>query len=216
MNSKTLGILSSIALAAMATPASVYAQHGARGGGHGSIGGGAKMGATASRPSGGGQFAGRGGNSNHTRGNWNHSGVNRNHHGDGNWNHHGGNWRHHHWPRSYYYYGGFGYPFYGFGYPYYGFGYPYGYGYGYPYYGASATFYSDGNRRYSQNASQPGNGSVVTRVQQRLARAGYYHGAIDGVIGNGTRSAIRAYERANRLPVDGRIDSDLLGRMGLS
>jgi peptidoglycan hydrolase-like protein with peptidoglycan-binding domain len=53
-------------------------------------------------------------------------------------------------------------------------------------------------------------------VQHELARAGYYHGAIDGVIGNGTRSAIRAYESANGLPVDGRIDADLLSRMGLS
>ncbi len=56
-------------------------------------------------------------------------------------------------------------------------------------------------------------GSVVTTVQQELARAGYYHGEIDGVIGDQTRSAIRAYERRNGLPVDGRIDRDLLQTM---
>ena len=56
----------------------------------------------------------------------------------------------------------------------------------------------------------------MTNVQHELARAGYYHGAVDGIIGNGTRSAIRAYESANGLPVDGRIDADLLSRMGLS
>jgi peptidoglycan hydrolase-like protein with peptidoglycan-binding domain len=32
-------------------------------------------------------------------------------------------------------------------------------------------------------------------IQRRLARAGYYHGRIDGVMGPRTRSAMRAYER---------------------
>ena len=77
----------------------------------------------------------------------------------------------------------FGFPFWGWGwgypYGYYGYGYPYGYdyGYGYPYgYGY-------------------GNGSSVAQLQRRLARAGYYHGAIDGIMGPATRRAIRAYER---------------------
>ena len=46
--------------------------------------------------------------------------------------------------------------------------------------------------------------------------AGYYRGAIDGVIGNGTRMAIRAFERNNGLRVDGRIDRQLLATMGLA
>jgi peptidoglycan hydrolase-like protein with peptidoglycan-binding domain len=33
-------------------------------------------------------------------------------------------------------------------------------------------------------------------LQRRLARAGYYNGAIDGIMGSQTRRAIRAYERA--------------------
>jgi peptidoglycan hydrolase-like protein with peptidoglycan-binding domain len=32
-------------------------------------------------------------------------------------------------------------------------------------------------------------------LQRRLARAGYYHGAIDGILGPQTRRAIQAYER---------------------
>ena len=103
--------------------------------------------------------------------------------------------------------------------PYYGF-YPYGfgYGYGYPYWGASADLYYNGYhpRVYSVQPANGGGGSVVAQVQQELANAGYYRGAIDGVIGDGTRSAIRAYERANGLRVDGRIDNQLLGAMGLS
>jgi putative peptidoglycan binding protein len=40
--------------------------------------------------------------------------------------------------------------------------------------------------------------SRVAELQRRLARAGYYHGAIDGIMGPATRRAIRAYERDNR------------------
>lgn len=58
--------------------------------------------------------------------------------------------------------------------------------------------------------------SLVVEVQRKLARAGYYRGAIDGIIGRGTRSAIRAYERSHRLRVDGLIDQQLLARMGLA
>jgi hypothetical protein len=58
--------------------------------------------------------------------------------------------------------------------------------------------------------------SLVGQVQLRLARAGYYHGSIDGVSGSGTRRAIREYERAHGLPEDGKIDHQLLTTMGLS
>ena len=209
MNWKTLSILSSVALA-VASPSVANAQRG----GHAANGsGGARMGGMASRPASGGRFSGRTAATNRTATNVNRNSGNLNRHGDRNWNHdHNDRW--HHRTNNYYYYGGFGYPYYG------GFGYG---GFGYPYYGGvSATFYSNGygygssGYRSQQQGYQSGNGSVNARVQQRLASDGYYHGAIDGVIGNGTRSAIRAYERANGLPVDGRIDSQLLSRLGVS
>jgi hypothetical protein len=120
-------------------------------------------------------------------------------------NHWGGDrYRHrHHRSRSNFYFGvGLGYPYYGYGYPYYG-SYPYGYGY---YSRPRAVIYADTG--YTDDAT-------VAAVQRRLARGGYYHGSIDGVIGNGTRSAIRAYERNNGLRVDGRIDRQLLATLGL-
>jgi peptidoglycan hydrolase-like protein with peptidoglycan-binding domain len=52
-------------------------------------------------------------------------------------------------------------------------------------------------------------------VQTRLAREGYYYGAIDGIMGRRTRAAIRAYERTHNLPVDGVITQELLGTMRL-
>src|SRR4030095_14389966 len=99
-------------------------------------------------------------------------------------------------------------------YPYYG-GYPYGYGsypngYNNSYYGSGYPYSSN---RYSYRNY---NDSVVIRVQARLARAGYYRGSIDGVIGPRTQYAIRAYERSHGLPADGIIDNRLLRTMGLA
>ena len=105
---------------------------------------------------------------------------------------------------------GFGYPYYsyGYGYPYYSYGsYPYDYYGSYPY-------------TYGYYYGQPGyntyrNGSIVIQVQSRLARAGYYRGPIDGIMGPGTRFAIRAYERDHGLRVDGVISGPLVGNMDL-
>jgi hypothetical protein len=105
------------------------------------------------------------------------------------------NHRFHHRFHSNFFFGfGLGYP-YGY-YPYYA-GYPYGYGY----YQTPAYYEDD---------------SVVAAVQRRLTRAGYYRGPIDGVAGNETRRAIRAYERSHGLRVDGLIDRQLLRTMGLA
>ncbi len=118
-----------------------------------------------------------------------------NHWGNHNWGHH----RHH---RSHIFFDvGFGYPL-AYGYPSYGY-YPYGYG------------YYAGPREVAYQAATTDR-SIVFEVQRRLARAGYYRGAIDGVVGNGTRSAIRSYERAHGLRVDGQIDQRLLATMGLA
>jgi hypothetical protein len=118
-------------------------------------------------------------------------------------------WNHHRYYRphsSVYFNFGLGYPYYGYGwgYPYYG-TYPYGYGYYTPY-----------TPRYTVYDKGITDDATVAAVQRRLARGGYYHGAIDGVIGSGTRTAIRAFERNNGLPVDGVIDTQLLRTMGLA
>ena len=105
--------------------------------------------------------------------------------------------------------GGFGYPFYG--YPYYGYA---PYGYGYPV-GAYSTYDPRGiYQGQVVNGGAGGTNSVAVQVQQQLAAGGYYHGEIDGIVGEGTRRAIRSYERDNNLRVDGRIDDRLLATMG--
>jgi Putative peptidoglycan binding domain len=47
---------------------------------------------------------------------------------------------------------------------------------------------------------------MATAVQTELANRGYYHGSIDVAIGPGSREAIRAFQKANNLPVSGVID----------
>ena len=95
--------------------------------------------------------------------------------------------------RTFIFFDTFGFPFF-YPYPYYGY-YPYDY-YGYNDYGY-------------------GNASTLVEVQRRLAHAGYYHGAIDGIMGPQTRRAIRAYERDHNMPAYGVIDQRLLATIGL-
>jgi hypothetical protein len=76
------------------------------------------------------------------------------------------------------------YPYWYYPYGYYPYGYyPYGYGYG-----------PGAQRVYPSTAV--GRGSSVRELQLRLARAGFYHGPIDGIMGPRTRAALRAYERS--------------------
>jgi len=99
--------------------------------------------------------------------------------------------------------GDFGFPgWWGWGWdPWWGWGYPYGYGYGYGY-GGYGNGYGYGYGYSSR--------SRVAELQRRLARAGYYHGSVDGIMGSHTRRAIRAYERDHNMHAYGAIDQGLL------
>lgn len=57
-------------------------------------------------------------------------------------------------------------------------------------------------QEWPRNAS-PLNEDQRYELQQLLARLGLYEGPIDAVVGNGTRSAIRSYQRLAGLPPDG-------------
>jgi hypothetical protein len=84
--------------------------------------------------------------------------------------------------------------------------YPYylGYPYDYSYYDYQPAY----DYQYWTN--------LAVSVQSELARRGYYRGAIDGVIGSGSRQAIRAFQAANGLPVSGMIDPNFLKALGIS
>jgi Putative peptidoglycan binding domain len=102
--------------------------------------------------------------------------------------------------------------------------YPWGYGWGYGYYPYAAySYYDDGyyDDRYAANEysqSEYNNGdldSSVRRVQEALARQGYYHGAIDGSFGPATQNALRRYQRNHGLGVTGEIDGQVIDALGL-
>ena len=212
MNSNKLILVSGVALAVFAAPLATAQRTKAS---PPDFGAAPRANAMSSAPR---SFHGRGSGVANFRGsgNWNRGSGNWNR-GSGNWNrgtgrgqnwHRGGRgrWGHHRWHRHHRHHRRHFFPYYAYS--------PFGFGYGYPYWGASASLYYNGYD--SHYAGARAGDSVVVNVQQELARAGYYHGAIDGVVGDGTRRAIRSYERANGLPVDGRIDADLLSAMGLS
>jgi Putative peptidoglycan binding domain len=130
------------------------------------------------------------------------------------------------WP----YYDYYAYDYYPYGYPYYGYGYPSGYGYDSgAYYGSN---YYDQNGYDSSYDDQGGydssyyNGDsygssddsaeiAVVDAQRRLARAGYYHGQIDGVLGPETRHALVRYQSDRGLEPSGNLTPDTLRSLGM-
>jgi hypothetical protein len=127
----------------------------------------------------------------------------------------------------------FGWPYYDYyAYDYYPPVYPYGYGYGY-----NSGAYS-GSNNYDQNGydssydDQGGPNSydqsrnnnsynesvavTVADVQDQLARAGYYHGQIDGVLGPETRHALLSYQSAKGLRMTGSLTTETQQSLGLT
>ena len=64
---------------------------------------------------------------------------------------------------------------------------------------------------YQQGSS----GSVVTRIQQRLRDWGYYTYAVDGIYGSRTTAAVKKFQKANGLTVDGICGDKTLAALGL-
>jgi len=56
----------------------------------------------------------------------------------------------------------------------------------------------------------------VIRMQQTLQDKGCYHGKLDGVFGLRTRASIRAYQKAESLPVTGQLDTQTAARLGVT
>lgn len=58
-------------------------------------------------------------------------------------------------------------------------------------------------------------GSEVRTIQEKLKRWGYYNGSVDGVYGSKTEEAVRKFQRANGLTVDGIAGRKTLNAMGI-
>jgi hypothetical protein len=152
----------------------------------------------------GGGWHGGGGWGWHGGGGW-HGGW----HGGGWW--HGGWWHGGHWYR-WGWWPGYGWGWWGWGgwYPYWAWGeYPYGYWNGG--YGA----YGDPGGYAGGYGEPPGAQGETSAIQSRLANLGFYHGAIDGKVGPGTESALKAFQAQHGLRASGQIDDETLSALGL-
>ena len=58
-------------------------------------------------------------------------------------------------------------------------------------------------------------GVMVSQIQTRLKSWGYYSGAVDGVYGSATEKAVRYFQSANGLAVDGQAGDKTLAALGL-
>ena len=59
-------------------------------------------------------------------------------------------------------------------------------------------------------------GSVVKQIQTKLKNWGYYSGAVDGVYGSATESAVKSFQKKNGLTVDGKVGPQTQQALGLN
>ena len=59
-------------------------------------------------------------------------------------------------------------------------------------------------------------GSLVTTVQTKLKRWGYYQGSVDGIYGSKTVSAVKYFQRKNGLAADGIVGKKTAAAMGVN
>ena len=73
---------------------------------------------------------------------------------------------------------------------------------------ASPVSFAEALRRGSR-------GDTVREIQTRLKRWGYYSGAVDGVFGAATESAVKAFQRRNGLTPDGVVGEKTAAAIGI-
>ena len=56
-------------------------------------------------------------------------------------------------------------------------------------------------------------GSEIRRIQNRLKALGYLKGSVDGTFGDTTEDAVRAFQKQNRLTVDGKVGAYTLDKL---
>src|ERR1700676_3386109 len=55
----------------------------------------------------------------------------------------------------------------------------------------------------------------IKKMQETLRNKGHHRGKVDGVFGLRTRASIRAYQKAENLPITGQVDSRTADRLGV-
>jgi peptidoglycan hydrolase-like protein with peptidoglycan-binding domain len=55
----------------------------------------------------------------------------------------------------------------------------------------------------------------IKKMQETLRNKGHHGGKVDGVFGLRTRASIRAYQKAENLPITGQLDTQTAGKLGV-
>lgn len=78
------------------------------------------------------------------------------------------------------------------------------------------VFLAEDNNRISETLSRYGSsGSEVRQIQTKLKDWGYYTGAVDGVYGSRTVTAVKYFQQKNGLKIDGIAGDETLAAMGI-
>jgi hypothetical protein len=56
----------------------------------------------------------------------------------------------------------------------------------------------------------------IKKMQETLRNKGHHRGKVDGVFGLRTRASIRAYQKAENLPITGQLDTQTAGKLGVT
>lgn len=85
-----------------------------------------------------------------------------------------------------------------------------------PYYYSSYSDYAYAPRTYAYRGYRVApSDDLGASVQVALARRGYYRGPIDGILGSGSRRALRAFQSDEGLAVTGRVTASTLDALGI-
>ena len=67
----------------------------------------------------------------------------------------------------------------------------------------------------SKEVPPVGQRNDVKKMQETLRSKGHYRGKADGVFGLRTRASVRAYQKAENLPITGQLDTQTAGKLGV-
>ncbi len=82
---------------------------------------------------------------------------------------------------------------------------------------SSSSSSKKSNNNSSGGTCKPGDtGESVKKVQKRLKALGYYDKSIDGDYGNGTKSAVKEFQKKNNLKVTGEVNASTLKKLNSS
>jgi peptidoglycan hydrolase-like protein with peptidoglycan-binding domain len=78
---------------------------------------------------------------------------------------------------------------------------------------SGARVHQDSTTVKTSTAKSKWSKEQIKEAQTGLQKAGYFKGTPNGVYGRKTRSAVKAYQKANKLPVTGQLSDSLLSRL---